>query len=48
MAEIVLMVQSLPFLESKQLHSFSMPNKFNFAFNYHYFIIVSPLINPKH
>ena len=37
------MVQSLPFLESKQLHSFSMPNKFNFAFNYHYFIIVRPL-----
>ncbi|DBB00137.1 TPA: hypothetical protein ACH3X1_013984 [Trebouxia sp. C0004] len=38
LAEMVLMVKALPFLKSQKLNSVSLPNVFNFGFDYHMFI----------
>jgi hypothetical protein len=40
LAEMVLMVKALPFLKSQKLNSVSLPNVFNFGFDYHLFIQV--------
>lgn len=39
-AEMTIMVQSLTYLKSQKLNSISLPNAFNFGFNYHLFIKV--------
>lgn len=40
LAEMSIMLSSLPYLESQKLHSVSLPNTFNFGFDYHLFIKV--------
>lgn len=40
LAEMQIMLSSLPYLKNQKLHSISLPNTFNFGFDYHLFIQV--------
>lgn len=39
-AEMILMINALPYLKSQQLNSIALPNSLNFGFDYHLFIQV--------
>mmetsp|Transcript_3124 Transcript_3124/g.19264 ORF Transcript_3124/g.19264 Transcript_3124/m.19264 type:complete len:209 (-) Transcript_3124:2410-3036(-) len=45
-AEIVLMYKGLGFVKRRNLHNLRMPNTFNFAFDYHNFVVGLLLLYP--
>jgi len=45
-AEISLMYKALAFVKKRNLHNLRMPNQFNFAFDYHNFVICLLLLYP--
>ena len=45
-AEMWIIAAALPVLASTGIHSISLPNAWNWAFSYHYFMVVRPKGNP--